>query len=37
MKERAELLGGSCSVRSVPGEGTVVEFRVPTIAPGTGG
>ena len=32
MKERAELLGGSCSVRSVPGEGTVVEFRVPTSA-----
>jgi signal transduction histidine kinase len=32
MKERAELLGGSCSVRSVPGEGTVVEFRVPTAA-----
>ena len=30
MKERAELLGGSCSVRSAPGEGTVVEFRVPT-------
>ena len=34
MKERAELLGGTCSVRSAPGEGTVVEFRVPTIAAG---
>jgi PAS domain S-box-containing protein len=29
MKERAELLGGTCAVRSAPGEGTTVEFRVP--------
>lgn len=29
MRERAQLLGGTCAVRSVPGEGTTVEFRVP--------
>lgn len=29
MKERIRLLGGSCSVGSVPGEGTTVEAEVP--------
>jgi signal transduction histidine kinase len=37
MRERAELAGGSCSVQSLPGNGTVVEAwlpgpEVPTIA-----
>jgi two-component system sensor histidine kinase UhpB len=32
MFERAELLGGTCSVRSAPGSGTVVECRVPMPA-----
>lgn len=30
MRERAELMHGACSVRSTPGKGTVVEFRIPT-------
>lgn len=30
MRERAELMHGTCSVRSTPGEGTLVEFRIPT-------
>lgn len=29
MRERAELLGGRISVKSVPGEGTVVDLEVP--------
>lgn len=29
MRERAEMLGGSCEIRSRPGEGTVVEARLP--------
>lgn len=31
MKERVNLLGGSCSVESQPGKGTVVTARVPLI------
>jgi signal transduction histidine kinase len=31
MKERVELLGGICSVKSRPGEGTMVMARVPVI------
>ena len=31
MKERVALLGGSCWVKSRPGEGTVVRARVPVI------
>ena len=30
MRERAELLGGSCEVSSMPGEGTTVRWSVPT-------
>lgn len=29
MKERAELIGAECRIRSAPGEGTTVELRVP--------
>lgn len=29
MRERAEALGGACTVTSTPGAGTTVEFRVP--------
>jgi signal transduction histidine kinase len=29
MRERVELLGGRLAIRSTPGEGTVVEARVP--------
>ncbi len=29
MRERASLLGGECLVRSLPGEGTIVEVRLP--------
>lgn len=32
MRERAQVLGGLCTVRSAPGEGTVVSFRMPTRA-----
>lgn len=31
MKERVQLLGGSCSVNSQPGQGTAVTARVPVI------
>jgi signal transduction histidine kinase len=31
MKERVSLLGGACSIKSQPGEGTVVTARVPVI------
>ena len=31
MKERVNLLGGSCSIESQPGQGTVVTARVPLI------
>jgi signal transduction histidine kinase len=31
MKERVRLLGGSCSVQSQPGQGTIVTARVPLI------
>ena len=33
MLERAELLGGTCRIRSAPGSGTVVECRVPVRDP----
>jgi signal transduction histidine kinase len=33
MSERAQLVGGQLTVRSVPGYGTVVEARVPVEAP----
>jgi signal transduction histidine kinase len=36
MRQRAESLGGQCSVRPGPAVGTVVEWRVPA-APATGG
>ena len=29
MRERARLVGGTCSVHSVPGEGTKVDVRLP--------
>ena len=29
MRERAQLIGGDCRIRSVEGEGTTVEVRVP--------
>jgi len=29
MRERAEMAGGGCRIRSLPGEGTTVEFWVP--------
>jgi signal transduction histidine kinase len=29
MKERIRLLGGSCDVESVPGQGTTVTARIP--------
>jgi signal transduction histidine kinase len=29
MRERARLIGGECRIRSVEGEGTTVELRVP--------
>jgi signal transduction histidine kinase len=32
MSERARLVGGQLTVRSVPGQGTVVEARVPVSA-----
>jgi signal transduction histidine kinase len=37
MRERAEVLGGSCTVRSTPGEGTTVELQVPLSAGGVAG
>lgn len=36
MRERAQLLGGTASVQSTPGQGTVVGFRVP-LHPAGGG
>ncbi len=36
MKERVRLLGGSCSVESQPGQGTVVTARVPLVWSATG-
>lgn len=33
MKERAHLVGGSCTIFSVPGIGTTVEVRLPRRAP----
>ena len=30
MRERAEMAGGGCRIRSLPGEGTTVEFWVPS-------
>ncbi|HXJ72068.1 MAG TPA: response regulator, partial [Candidatus Dormibacteraeota bacterium] len=32
MKERANILGGSCTVRGVPGQGTTVEVKLPLPA-----
>jgi hypothetical protein len=29
MRERAEMVGGRCTVRSAPGSGTCVEFWLP--------
>jgi nitrate/nitrite-specific signal transduction histidine kinase len=29
MRERAEAIGGDLSVKSVPGQGTAVEVRIP--------
>jgi len=34
MKERVSLLGGSCSVKSQPGEGTTVSASVPVVRSG---
>jgi signal transduction histidine kinase len=34
MRQRAERLGGWCTVSSCPGEGTTVEWSVPAKAPG---
>ncbi len=33
MSERAEMAGGWCRLRSLPGDGTTVEFWVPGVAP----
>lgn len=33
MKRRAELLGGQCTSRSAPGEGTTITWRVPRSQP----
>jgi signal transduction histidine kinase len=33
MRERAEMAGGWCQLRSLPGDGTTVEFWVPGVAP----
>jgi signal transduction histidine kinase len=33
MRERVEMAGGWCQLRSLPGDGTTVEFWVPGIAP----
>ena len=32
MRERAEVMGGVCTVQSTPGEGTLVSFRMPVRA-----
>ena len=34
LRERAYLLGGSITIDSAPGQGTVVEFRIPLPEPG---
>ncbi len=31
MQERAQLLEGTCSIESAPGEGTMVQFKVPAV------
>jgi len=33
MRERASAVGGTCHIRSVPGEGTSIEIAVPIAAP----
>ena len=33
MRERVEMAGGWCQLRSLPGDGTTVEFWVPDVAP----
>jgi signal transduction histidine kinase len=33
MRERVEMAGGWCRLRSLPGDGTTVEFWVPVVAP----
>jgi signal transduction histidine kinase len=33
MRERVEMAGGWCQLRSLPGDGTTVEFWVPGVAP----
>jgi signal transduction histidine kinase len=35
MRERAEELGGTCTLTSTPGMGTVIEARLPLTAPST--
>jgi PAS domain S-box-containing protein len=34
LRERAHLLGGSLRIDSVPGKGTLIEFRIPIVATG---
>jgi signal transduction histidine kinase len=34
MRERAHAVGGTCDIRSVPGEGTSIEVTVPVAEPG---
>ena len=33
MRERVEMAGGWCQLRSLPGDGTTLEFWVPGVAP----
>ena len=33
MRELVEMAGGWCQLRSLPGDGTTVEFWVPGVAP----
>jgi len=33
MRERVEMAGGWCQLRSLPGDGTTVEFWVPGVVP----
>ena len=37
MKERAALIGGTCSINSAPGKGTLVEVTVPLVRGGSHG
>ena len=37
IRERAELLGGELSINSLPGMGTRITVRIPTITGGGGG